>query len=152
MSNNFFVFASSSSFCIFNLAFWWPAAINPMFAESSKVFAIQIWYLHSQIWYLHNPLCLFYTGTSNIKCSMFQCRQRQRVAVQISNIRWQTLCCSRQTWDLPPKSHKVEKYKIWHKYKTTPTQRNCLLSRKFASLVLLNQLLNCNFRQHWDFE
>ena len=28
-------------------------------------------YLHSQIWYLRNSLCLFYAGTSNIKCLMF---------------------------------------------------------------------------------
>ena len=43
---------------------WWPAAINPMFAESHKVFAIRYLYLHS-------PFVFPYTGTSNIQCSMF---------------------------------------------------------------------------------
>ena len=34
------------------VALWWPAAINPMFAESNKVFAIR-YLLFAQ------PLCLF---------------------------------------------------------------------------------------------
>ena len=55
---------------------------------------------------------------------MFQCRKRQRVAVQISNIGWQTLCCSRQTWYLLPPATKKPSWK----YKMTmmmQIQRSC---------------------------
>ena len=38
---------------------------------------------------------------------MFQCRERQRGCAN-TNIGWQTLCGSRQTWDLLPPATKVE--------------------------------------------
>ena len=55
---------------------------------------------------------------------MFQCRERQRGCAN-TNIGWQTLCGSRQTWDLLPPATKVEntKWWWWYKYKT-PTQRH----------------------------
>ena len=48
------------------------------------------------------------------------------MAVQISNIGWQTLCCSRQTWDLLPPATKVTntKWWWWYRYKIIPTQRH----------------------------
>ena len=61
------------------VALWWPAAINPCLPRQTEVFVIQIGYLHNQIWCLRKALCLFYAGTLNIKCSMFN--------VQSSNIR-----------------------------------------------------------------
>ena len=80
-TNELQIFVSSSLFCILHFLciiitilhfqLWWPAAMNPMFAESHKVFGFRYLYLHSQIWYLRKPLCLFYAGTSNIKCLMF---------------------------------------------------------------------------------
>ena len=56
---------------------------------------------------------------------MFQCRERQRGCAN-TNIGWQTLCGSRQTWDLLPPATKVEntKWWWWYKYKITPTQRH----------------------------
>ena len=50
----------------------------------------------------------------NVQCSSVG---KDKGAAQISNIGWQTLCRSRQTWDLLPPATKVEDTKWWWWYK-----------------------------------
>ena len=47
----------------------------------------------------------------NVRCSS---AGKDKGAVQTPNIGWQTLCCSRQTWDLlPPATKEPQSWKIW---------------------------------------